>query len=93
MVFAAFRDKNIAQMLPEIGLIGDITLTTFDNPRARNEDDYFLYLEDYKYEDNFEALINRLMEEHKEDVILITGSLAFTYVVREYLKKKGIING
>lgn len=92
VVFSAFRDKNIAQMLPEIGLIGKITLTTFDNPRARAEEDYFLYLEDYPFENDFKALLDRMIEEYKEDVILVTGSLTFTFVVREYLKKKGLIN-
>ena len=91
VVFAAFRDKNIAQMLPEISLIGKITLTTFHHVRARTEEDYFLYLEDYAFEESFESLIDRLIEENKDDVILVTGSLAFTYVVREYLIMKGII--
>ena len=92
IVFAAFRDKNIALMLPEIGLIGDITLTTFDNGRAREESDYFLYLEDYKFNNNYQTVIDNLIETYPEDIILITGSLTFTYVVRDYLKQKGLIN-
>ena len=92
IVFASFRDKNIALMLPEIGLIGDITLTTFDNGRAREEGDYFLYLEDYKFENDFKALLDNLIETYPEDTILVTGSLTFTYVVRNYLKEKGLIN-
>ena len=91
VVFAAFRDKNIAQMLPEISLIGKVTLTTFDNPRARLEDDYFLYLEDYQFVEDYKALIDQLLLEYPEDSILITGSLAFTYKVREYLESKGLI--
>ena len=93
VVFAAFKDKNIAQMLPEISLVGDVTLTTFDNPRARKDEDYFLYLDDYHYFDNFEQLITNLISEYPDDAFLITGSLAFTYTVRYYLKNKGIING
>lgn len=92
VVFASFRDKNISLMLPEIGLIGDITLTTFNNGRARSEDEYFLYLEDYKYDNDFKSLIDRLIIENPEDVILVTGSLTFTYEVRKYLKEKGLVN-
>ena len=92
IVFASFKDKNIALMLPEIGLIGDITLTTFDNGRAREEGDYFLYLEDYKFDNDYKSLIDNLMTTFPEDIILITGSLTFTYVVRSYLKEKGLIS-
>lgn len=92
VVFAAFTDKNISLMLPEIGLIGDIHLTTFDNCRARKDSDYFLYLEDYEYCDNYQSLIDRFINESPDDILLITGSLTFTYVVRKYLKQKGIIN-
>ena len=92
IVFASFRDKNIALMLPEISLIGDVHLTTFDNGRARNESEYFLYLEDYDYIDDYKSLIDKFIVENPDDILLITGSLTFTYVVREYLKQKGIIN-
>ena len=91
VLFAAFKDKNIALMLPEIGLIGDVTLTTFDNGRARKEEDYFIYLEDYRFVPNYEEEIMRLLEEYPNDILLITGSLTFTYVVRDFLKKKGML--
>lgn len=86
IVFASFRDKSIANMLPEINLLGDIYLTTFDHPRARQEDDYFIYLSDYKFNSDYKALIKELSE--KEDIILVTGSLAFTYEVRKFLEGK-----
>lgn len=92
IVFASFRDKNISLMLPEIGLVGDITLTTFDNGRARSEDEYFLYLEDYKYENDYKSLLDNLIATYPDDVILVTGSLTFTYQVRKYLKEKGLLN-
>ena len=90
-IFASFRDKNIALMLPEIGLLGDITITTFDNARAREEMDYFLYLADYKYVGDYKQALKELLEAYPDDVILITGSLTFTYVVREYLKESGLL--
>lgn len=92
VVFSAFKDKNISLMLPEIGLVGDVYLTTFDNARARKDVDYFLFLEDYKYYANYKELLSNLLLENPDDVILITGSLAFTYEVRKYLKEIGIIN-
>ena len=85
VLLACFRDKNLIQMLSYIGAAVDsITLTTFDHPRAREESDYFLYLNDYKfYQDSIEAY-HALKEEFPEDIILITGSLAFA----AYMKKR-----
>lgn len=92
VVFASFKDKNISLMLPEIGLIGDIHLTTFNNGRARKDSDYFLYLEDYEYCEDYQSLIDRFINENPDDILLITGSLSFAYTVRKYLKQRGIIN-
>ena len=86
VVFASFKDKNITVMLPEIGLLGDIYLTTFDHVRAREEDDYFLYLEDYKFNKDHVALIKELKEKYPEDIILVTGSLAFANLVSKEIK-------
>lgn len=83
ILFASFMDKSIANMLPEINLVGDIILTTFDHPRARKEDDYFIYLSDYKFEEDYKKALLQLMET--EELILVTGSLAFAYEVRKYL--------
>lgn len=88
IVFASFKDKNITVMLPEIGLLGELLLTTFAHSRAREESDYFLYLEDYKFHSDHKELIKSLKETYPEDVILITGSLAFANLV-----KKEITNG
>ena len=86
IVFACFKDKNIASMLPNLSLISnDITLTTFDHPRARNEEDYFLFGEDYKYDGDHQKVINELIASYPEDIILITGSLAFAGVVKKEL--------
>ena len=88
IVFACFRDKNLGNMLNQLGAIsGDITLTTFDHPRARTEDEYFLFLGDYKFEANAVELIKQKMAEFPEDAILITGSLAFAGLVRKWFKE------
>ena len=86
IVFACFKDKNISSMLPTLSLLtNDITLTTFDHPRARLEEDYFLFGEDYKFEPDYMRVINDLIATYPDDVILVTGSLAFAGIVRKKL--------
>ena len=93
-VFVAFRDKNVSNMLSDLSVLAhEITLTTFDHPRARREDEYFLYLDEFKFEEDHKQLIQRLIDEYPDDIILVTGSLAFAFLVSEefdenvYLKK------
>ena len=87
VIFAAFRDKNIDQMLIALGSISnDVVLTTFDHKRARTEEEYFLYLGDYKFVDDYLGYIKELEEKYPEDLILITGSLCFAGLVRGAIK-------
>lgn len=86
VVFASFKDKNITMMLPEISLLGEVYLTSFDHPRARGEMEYFLYLEEYKYFENHISLIKEIKEKYPNDYILVTGSLAFAYLVCDEIK-------
>lgn len=86
VVFASFRDKNIAVELPRIARDArEIVLTTFDSKRARDEMDYFLYLEDFSYISDYKEAIDSLVENYPNDLILITGSLAFAAIAREYV--------
>lgn len=86
VVFASFRDKNIAVELPRIARdVADITLTTFDSKRARDEMDYFLYAGDHKYDEDYKAAIRNLLASHPDDIVLVTGSLAFAAVVRDFV--------
>lgn len=86
VVFASLRDKNIAVELPRIARdVKDITLTTFDNKRARDEMDYFLYMGDHTYNEDYKSVIKELVEKYPNDIILITGSLAFAGVAREMI--------
>ena len=92
VIFCCFRDKNLSGMLSYVGEItDDLTLTTFDHPRARTYDEYFLFLGDYPFEENAKELIQKKIQEFPQDAILITGSLAFAAYVRN-LFKKGKIN-
>jgi len=86
VVFASFRDKNIAVELPRIGRDAtEIVLTTFDSKRARDEMDYFLYAADYSYNEDYKAAIKELVGKYPDDLILITGSLAFASVARTFV--------
>lgn len=85
VLMASFKDKNVIQMLSIIGAISaSVTLTTFDHPRARKEEDYFLFVSDYEFEEDPILAYQKLKEQYPEDVILITGSLAFA----AYMKKR-----
>jgi dihydrofolate synthase/folylpolyglutamate synthase len=86
VLFASFRDKNIAVELPIIAKdASEIILTTFDNERARNEEDYFLYLGDYSFNPDYKAALVDLVSKYPDDIIVVTGSLAFTSIVRQYV--------
>ena len=86
-VFASFKDKNISLMLSYLNFISsDITLTTFPHNRARNEEEYFLFLDEYKFDNDPLKVIKEKMELYKDDVILITGSLAFAYYIYDNFK-------
>lgn len=90
VIFACFRDKNLGNMLSYLGAItDDLTITTFDNPRARTEEEYFLFAADYPFVENAEELIKSKIAEFPEDAILITGSLAFAaYAKKLFLEGK-----
>lgn len=84
VIFASFKDKNINSMLTSLSsLTNDITLTSFKHQRCRNKDDYFLYLEEHPFIENHIEAIKRKMKQCPDDIILITGSLAFVGVVRK----------
>ncbi|MDY4819077.1 MAG: cyanophycin synthetase [Bacilli bacterium] len=90
VVFACFRDKNIERMLISLGEISnDIALTTFNHNRARNEEDYFLYLGDYKFYQDYHDAIDNALNNYPDDLVLVCGSLYFAELVRsEYKNEK-----
>ena len=89
VLFASFRDKNIAIELPCLANnVTDITLTTFNHPRARGEFDYFLYSEDHPFVADPVKALEDLLERFPEDVVLVTGSLNFAgYMRKEILDR------
>lgn len=87
IVFACFKDKNLQRMLASIGQItNDITLTYFENERCRTEDDYFLFLDEYKFNSDPIQTVKELRDQYPDDYVLITGSLAFAGYMLSKLK-------
>ena len=87
ILFACFKDKNIERMLAYLGEYSkDITLTTFPHKRARAEEDYFLYLEDYSFKEDAVTALKELEETYPEDAILVVGSLAFAAYMKHNMK-------
>lgn len=92
VLFASFREKNIAVELPTIAnAVSDITLTTFDHPLARGEDDYFLYAGDHPFEGDALAALAHLKEQFPDDILLVTGSLEFCAELKAKAKKAGLL--
>ena len=88
VIFACFRNKNITVMLPEIALLGKLYLTTFNHDRARDESDYFLYLDEYQFVEDYKEIISKIKEEDSEAIVVITGSTVFAEMVSEQIKNE-----
>ena len=87
ILFACFKDKNIERMLAFLGEYSkDIVLTTFPNRRSRTMDDYFLFLDDYTFEEDPLAALKQMQETYPNDAILVTGSLAFAAYMKNLIK-------
>lgn len=88
VIFACFRDKQFSTMLNMLDEISeDVTITSFDHPRAKTKDEYLLFLETYKFVDDYVAEVKRLLEEYPDDVILVTGGLYFAGLAKRELLK------
>ena len=87
VLFACFKDKNIERMLAFLGEYSkELVLTTFPNRRSRVMEDYFLYLEDYSFNEDPLAALKQMQEAYPEDAFLITGSLAFAAYMKNLIK-------
>ena len=79
-IFASLRGQNIAVELPMIdNYVDSVTITTFEDERARQEEDYFLYAPDYESAPSFMYAIAKLQSAFPGELIVVTGSLAFVY--------------
>lgn len=88
-LFACFKDKNLLIMMNTVATMSEkVIFTTFPHQRARKEEDYFLFMEEYSFVENpFEAL-EKMLNENPDNIFVITGSLAFAAYM-----KKAILEG
>ena len=80
------KDKPYLEMIESLKTITkDITLTTFDYPRAIDLDD--VKINGVTLDSNYQSLITSLFHQ-KNDLTIITGSLYFLSAVTQYLKEQ-----
>lgn len=89
LIFGAFKDKDINQMLNLLtGHFSKITLTSFDHPRAASVDWLLknISIEEIKIESDWHSLLDkiRLNSHQKNSYYFFTGSLNFIAQVRSY---------
>lgn len=90
-IFACFKDKNFTKMIGTIGEISEeVVLTTFPHIRARDYDDYFLFVEEHRFEEDAIKAIKEAKEANPDDIILVTGSLAFVAYIRKIANEGGL---
>lgn len=84
IIFSAITTKDISEMLQMLQKIEntELTLTTFDYPKALNLADFLAQNTAENWQEKYVELSANLTEN---DVILFTGSLYFMSQVREYL--------
>ncbi len=86
-IFASLKDKPGIAMVNQLKKVSQkVIITEFDNPRIRHIDEYD-DISEYKYLD-YKQAINESIEEINDGSILITGSLYFISIVREFLLNK-----
>ena len=78
VLFASFYRQNISSMLPPLDDISQsVTLTSFDEEGARNEDGYALYVQDHTYFASPLMALITLQTTYPEEPIVITGCPEF----------------
>lgn len=86
VVYATFKDKSFKENLNLLKDVAkDILLTTFPSSRSATREDYLAQNIDESYIEPFGAALSQALSEREKEIILVTGSLNFTYLVKEYL--------
>lgn len=86
VVYATFKDKSFKENLNLLKDVAkDILLTTFPSSRSATREDYLVQNIDEPYIEPFGAALSQALSEREKEIILVTGSLNFTYLVKEYL--------
>lgn len=87
VVYATFKDKSFKENLNLLKDVAkDILLTTFPSSRSATREDYLAQNIDEPYIEPYGAALSQTLSEREKEVILVTGSLNFTYLVKEYLE-------
>ncbi|PAF21818.1 hypothetical protein CHH49_09320 [Terribacillus saccharophilus] len=87
VLFGAFQDKPFAQMIRQLQEITtDITLTTFDHPRAADIESLSEAYTAVEVTGDWQEWVKQLYKDYKTDTVyFVTGSLHFIYQVRNYI--------
>lgn len=86
VVYATFKDKSFRENLNLLKEVSkDILLTTFPSSRSATREDYLAQNIDEPYIEPYGAALSQALSEREKEIILVTGSLNFTYLVKEYL--------
>ncbi len=88
-LFSALRDKNYSNMLKLLDSVAtEIIITEFEHERAASAEELFnqSHHEKKRMEKDWRKAIETVIQNAKtEDVIIVTGSLYFLIMAREYL--------
>ena len=88
VVYATFKDKSFKDNLNLLKDVAkDILLTTFPSSRSATREDYLAQNIDEPYIEPYGAALSQALSEREKEIILVTGSLNFTYLVKEYLEE------
>ncbi|MGQ7336523.1 bifunctional folylpolyglutamate synthase/dihydrofolate synthase [Streptococcus suis] len=82
ILFAAINTKPVDQMLSQLSQFGTVSVTTFDDFRAVQLEDY---PSGYERVQTYQEWLERVDLDNPEKLYLITGSLYFITYVRKYI--------
>ena len=86
ILFAVDYDKNLEKMLSILSRVShQIILTTFNDDNARDENGFYLFLEDYSYVDDCKEAFASLIADENVKNIIITGNEKFVKLFERYL--------
>ncbi|QHE53153.1 folylpolyglutamate synthase/dihydrofolate synthase family protein [Pontibacillus sp. HMF3514] len=88
VLFAAFKDKPVEQMMEYVNQHADtITLTSFDHPRSASVQDLKAQFgrKNFSITDDWKEFIGNYVELNHQEILLITGSLQFISEIRQFM--------
>lgn len=84
LVFASFKDKNVAEELKILApAFEEIHLTTFAHKRAMGRSDFAYKGVHYPFDDDVSSLVSRLLTKWSDRRIVFAGSIAFASYARK----------